>query len=337
MYPYLRLQVAATQGTDRPARRPTSARRQASKTHGFSGDGAVTGPLVRRVLGKALIEGFCPFGEPRCQSQPTGARQRLAATELCHLATSCPYGICYAASRSPRPPFALFVAPGEGEGRRLTIELTLYGDGCAAYAWLLLALARALAAGLGRTRVRWQVRAIRRVPLEGGPILLCEGDLRLLPAALTPDHFTFAVDTYLSPQPVAVSFLSPARLLRDGKLLPGKAPVPFSLLIARALDRLLGLYPKDVVATLSPRQREQIEAEAGRVPLLADETEWIDVHDYSARSGSELLFGGKVGRLLYGPEATPFLPILRAGEILHAGKNPTSGCGRIQVEVLPPA
>ena len=45
--------------------------------------------------------------------------------------------------------------------------------------------------------------------------------------------------------------------------------------------------------------------------------------DLAARR-CELLLGGKVGRLIYGVEAARFLPILKAGEILHVGKNPTS-------------
>jgi hypothetical protein len=55
------------------------------------------------------------------------------------------------------------------------------------------------------------------------------------------------------------------------------------------------------------------------------------VPDYSARSRSELLLGGKVGRTVYGASAARFLPLLRAGEILHVGKNAASGNGRIQV------
>jgi hypothetical protein len=44
-----------------------------------------------------------------------------------------------------------------------------------------------------------------------------------------------------------------------------------------------------------------------------------------------MLLGGKMGRVIYGDGAARFLPILRAGEILHVGKNAASGCGRIEV------
>ncbi|MGH9361779.1 MAG: CRISPR system precrRNA processing endoribonuclease RAMP protein Cas6, partial [Thermoanaerobaculia bacterium] len=102
-------------------------------------------------------------------------------------------------------------------------------------------------------------------------------------------------------------------------------------------DRFAGLYGEQSSDLLRPEIRSVVEAEAVRVPLLADTTRWIEVPDYSARSGAEMLLGGKVGRLLYGGEAARFLPILRAGEILHVGKNTASGCGRIQVDLPPPA
>src|SRR6185503_18691478 len=82
--------------------------------------------LVRRVLGKALIDSFCPFGEPRCQAVPAGEGARPSPQDLCLLAACCPYGVLFAASSSPRPPFALHTARGEG-GSEGFLELTLFG------------------------------------------------------------------------------------------------------------------------------------------------------------------------------------------------------------------
>jgi hypothetical protein len=105
------------------------------------------------------------------------------------------------------------------------------------------------------------------------------------------------------------------------------------VLVSRILDRFQGLFGEDASEILHPAIRATIEAEAARVSLLVDETEWVEVKDYSARSGAEMLLGGKVGRLVYGPEAVRFFPILRAGEVLHVGKNATSGCGRMEVRL----
>ncbi len=151
------------------------------------------------------------------------------------------------------------------------------------------------------------------------------------PATLAPDTLALNADCYLQPQPIEVQLLSPTRLICDGKLLPPRTPVPFEVLVARGLDRFGGIYGDSASDLLQPAIRRAIEAGAARVPLLRDRTRWIEVKDYSARSRSELLLGGKVGHLVYGEQATRFFPILRAGEILHIGKNPASGCGRIQV------
>jgi hypothetical protein len=111
--------------------------------------------------------------------------------------------------------------------------------------------------------------------------------------------------------------------------------VPFAALIARLLDRFDGLTTRTAGeppgGAVPPGLRARLEARAAQVPLLADETRWRQVHDYSARSGREIYLDGKVGRLTYGPEARPFLPLLAAGEIVHLGKNPASGCGRLAV------
>lgn len=299
------------------------------------GDGgspaALAGPRVRRVLGKAFIGGFCPFGEPRCQPRSQGGSPP-PPEELCELAKRCPYGVLFAASLTGRPPFSLFL-PRPADSEPGILEITLYGKGSGFYAWALLALQHALRQGLGKKRRRWEIAEILRVLPDRRGERLCGGDLSALPSRLAPDLLGLAIEPYLAPQQVEVTLLSPTRLLDDGKLVPGHAPVPFKLLVARVLDRFRGLYGDDASEILNPGIREVIEAQAGEVRLLADETDWHEVADYSARSRSELLLGGKVGRLVYGEEAAPFFPILRAGEVLHVGKNPTSGCGRIAVDL----
>lgn len=132
---------------------------------------------------------------------------------------------------------------------------------------------------------------------------------------------------------VEVRLLSPARLIQDGRLLPGGDPVPFPLLIARILDRIQGVFGAAAANLITGTARAGLEAAAAEVPMLQDETRWIEVRDYSARSRSEMLLGGKIGRVVYGNGAAQLLPLLRAGEIIQIGKNVASGCGRIEVRL----
>jgi hypothetical protein len=45
--------------------------------------------------------------------------------------------------------------------------------------------------------------------------------------------------------------------------------------------------------------------------------------------------GGLVGRLTLEGDLAPFAPLLRAAEILHAGKGAVFGLGKVEVETTP--
>ncbi len=327
-YPFLRLRILA-----RPAD-PTAdeglpglrALPPASKASALP-----RSPLLRRVLGKALVDLFCPHGEPRCQ--PCSASGKQAPLDHCTLAATCPYGVLFAASSSQRPPFALYLLPHQGASLRL--EVTLYGEAWRLYPWALAGLQRAFQVGLGKTRQPWSIESISRVQPGRRRLHLGGTDLGRLPATLEPDDLGDLMDLDLAPRPIEVRFLSPTRLMRDGKLLPRQAPLPFELLVGRALDRLRGVFGEAAIEDISGPSREAIELEAARVQLLSDRTRWVEVKDYSSRSGRELYLGGRVGRLTYSDEAARFFPLLRAAEVLHLGKNVASGCGRVRVDLAP--
>jgi len=319
MFPYLRFELVVEPAGGRAAPAP--------------GTDPLPTPLLRRILGKALVDRHCPFGAPRCQEVPAGVSPRPGPRELCRLAEACPYGVLVAASRTPRPPFALHRPPATGSGT--TVELTLYAAAWRFYPWALGGLAAALAAGAGRERIPWRVAEAVRVRSDRRREAIAGADLAGLPPDLEPDLLAPAVDPFLALRPVTVEFVSPTRLIRDGRFVPGDEPVPFAVLVARLLDRFAGLYGEAASEVLRPEIRAVVEPEAARVPILADATRWVESHDYSARKGAEMLLGGKVGRVRYGGEAARFLPLLLAGEVLHVGKNTASGCGRFEVTVDP--
>jgi hypothetical protein len=310
MHPYLRLVARATPiGTTRAS--------------------VIAARIIRRIVGKALIESHCPFGRPLCQPLRRRAGT-VPAHELCNLAGTCPYGLLFAASINDRPPFAVHVIAGDRDAESI-IEITLLGPAWRTYPWFLAGLQRALQRGVGRERIPWRVTGIQRIRPDHRRDTIGNGDLQSLAPRLAPDRLSLTSRRYIEPHPVAVDLLSPTRLIDDGHLLKDGAPVPLRLLVARILDRFQGVYGAQASDLLRPEVRDTIESEAGKVDLLDHGTRWVEVSDYSARQRREMALGGKVGRMTYSCEAARFLPILRAGEILHVGKNPTSGCGRIRV------
>ena len=153
------------------------------------------------------------------------------------------------------------------------------------------------------------------------------------PSDLQPDLLGLAPEHFLTPAPVEVRLLSPTKLLLEGKPVPQAEPVPFDRLVKSTLDRFEGLYGAQASPVLAKEIRAVVEAEAAKVELLEHDLRPAEGAHHSKRSRHTLDLGGTVGRLVYGPAAAGFFHILRAAEILHVGKNPTFGCGRLQADL----
>lgn len=277
---------------------------------------------LRRALGKALIDAFCPFGEPICQS-----------SRDCSQDQSCPYGVFFAATTGRRPPFAIYMRPADESNARQRMEITLYGDNWRQAPWMLWALSQALSGGLGKRRQMWKILQVDQVGRQRRQ--LCGDDLRQLTSIEPDDLVELARGCELAaPSRLQVRFLSPTRLLHEGRLLFGTDPVPLAVLISRTLDRLRDLYGDRAIPLVIGDCRQVLETSAGDIETEEVDIRWQEQRDYSARSKSELLLGGKVGQLVYGSGAGRFLPVLKLGEVLQVGKNVTAGCGRIAVRRL---
>jgi hypothetical protein len=236
--------------------------------------------------------------------------------------------VLFAQSLTRRPPFALYLPPTEGEQELERLELTLFGAACELAGEALAGLAEGLRLGLGRERQRFSVAEVWQVGGEGGRDLLCRGTLAELPERLVPDRLEAPGGEIDSGEPVVVSLLSPTRFKAEGRLMTGSGPVDLEVLLGRIFERYEELYPD---AARPKAHWSELLAAAKQVPLAEHDLRWIEVRDYSSRHRLEIHLGGKVGRLVYGEGAGAFAPWLRMGEILHVGKNPTSGCGRIEV------
>jgi hypothetical protein len=303
--------------------------------------------MVRRVLGKALVDRYCAVGETVCQpsrEEALSQAPKIPIGRRCTLAGCCPYGVLFAASLTVRPPYTLYLHRPPGAGAALFLEITLLGPAWRMYPWVARALEAALLRGVDKDRRKWEIQSVFRSGAGRERHRLCGGDLAALPMALEPDRLAppsawVAAEVGGVPSPatgrVQVDLLSPTRLIADSRLLADGEPVPFRLLVARTFGRYYDLFgqPADWAAERARLQQWVQEAEA--VPLLEDRTRRRRVNDYSARWQREINLDGRVGSLLYGPEAARFLPVLRLAEILHIGKNPASGCGRVRAELLP--
>lgn len=62
--------------------------------------------------------------------------------------------------------------------------------------------------------------------------------------------------------------------------------------------------------------------------IVEDKTYWWDWERYSSRQNTKIKLGGIVGEIRYCGIIEPFKSLLKAGEILHVGKNTSFGLGK---------
>jgi hypothetical protein len=76
----------------------------------------------------------------------------------------------------------------------------------------------------------------------------------------------------------------------------------------------------------------RLASEADGVAVTSSTLQWRDWKRYSSRQQTSMKLGGLVGTVTYAGDLTPFLPLLLAGEVLHAGKATAFGLGKYHMK-----
>lgn len=129
---------------------------------------------------------------------------------------------------------------------------------------------------------------------------------------------------------VTIRFLTPLRMLHQRRL---ATELPFHVLI-RSLMRRIGLIHYFHCEGREPSwDHKALLREAEGVRTVGSSLHWWDWERYSTRQKTRLRMGGLKGEVTYEGKIGPFLPILRAGEVLHAGKGTSFGLGKYVITV----
>jgi hypothetical protein len=106
----------------------------------------------------------------------------------------------------------------------------------------------------------------------------------------------------------------------------------FHILIRSLLRRLLLLSYFHCEKRMPQFDHKKIIQQAEEVSIERNSLKWWDWERYSARQHARMKLGGLVGEITYRGNMEPFLPILRAGQVLHTGKGTGFGLGKFSVE-----
>jgi hypothetical protein len=124
---------------------------------------------------------------------------------------------------------------------------------------------------------------------------------------------------------IILRFLTPARISYGRDL---TVKLEFHILVRALLRRLCLLHYFHAGMNEPSWDHKQIIAEAEKVLIETDSLQWRDWERYSTRQAVRMKMGGLIGDIRYKGNIEPFMPILKAGEILHVGKGTSFGLGK---------
>ncbi|MCP9447331.1 MAG: CRISPR system precrRNA processing endoribonuclease RAMP protein Cas6 [Nitrospira sp.] len=233
-------------------------------------------------------------------------------------------------------PFVL-IPPNGGRtieaGRTLDLGLTLFGRTVGWLPHFIFALERMGRTGLGGRRVTASLVAVdgwldgHRHPLYSADERTLRGvetftERRVLPG-VPP-----AVGEPTFSQRVAIEILSPLRVRYRERL---SATLDFHVLVRSLLRRLAGLSYFHCDGDPSNVSFREWIALAEEVRTVSSSLTWSDWTRYSSRQRTDMELGGMTGSIVFEGSLAPFLPLLRLGEVAHAGKGTSFGLGRYRL------
>jgi len=124
---------------------------------------------------------------------------------------------------------------------------------------------------------------------------------------------------------LSLLFLTPTRIVYDSHL---TLDLEFHMLIRQLLRRLSLLSYFHCGIDTSDWNFKGIIEKAEAVKVKERKLRWHDWEKYSARQDTKMKMGGFMGSITFEGDLKPFMPLIKAGEVLHVGKGTGFGLGR---------
>ncbi|MCP9453339.1 MAG: CRISPR system precrRNA processing endoribonuclease RAMP protein Cas6 [Nitrospira sp.] len=291
------------------------------------------GSLFRGSFGWALMRSVCVTRSHDCP--PCLLRDRCIYPWV--FETPPPAGTTILRKYQTAPhPFVL-IPPHGGHtveaGQTLDLGLTLFGRTVAWLPHFIFALERMGRAGLGGRRTTASLAGVdgwldsRRHPVYDAKERMLRGVETFTERKTLPHAPSEAGKLALS-QRIAIDILSPLRIRYREHL---TARLDFHVFIRSLLRRLALLSYFHCGGDPSIVAFREWIALAERVRTVSSSLTWSDWTRYSSRQRTEMELGGVTGTIIFEGPLAPFLPLLRLGEVAHAGKGTSFGLGRYRL------
>lgn len=281
------------------------------------------GSAIRGGFGLAFRRVACPFPKRECSD--------------CLLRQKCVWSYVFA---TPRPegseimrkyetiPHPFVIEPPEDDktsyapGDELVFTLVLIGKAIESVPYFIYAFEQMAEQGLGSGRAKFKVAAVRQ---GHAPFYDPRAGTIATPVATQMLSLAPTAETATS---ATLSFTTPTHIVYQGRV----ARRPGFHVVLRSLLRRIGLlaYFHDQPVELDYKE---LIGQAETVQTGSIHTGTTQWRRFSTRQNRAIRMDGIIGKATYTGDLKPFLPFLRAGEILHVGKSTAFGMGKYQLEV----
>ncbi len=280
-----------------------------------------SGSMLRGAFGHALRKLSCMTRQKVCKS--------------CPLYRSCPYPLLFETpppvshplqsfSQIPNP--YVIEPPPLGSrnyrpGETMRFSMVLIGRAIDQLPLVIFAWQRALAFGVGPAHGKAALRRVWYCPDGEEPVpVYAAGE----GAAVSPHQSDPPKTVAASTDAICLAVETPLRIQKKGRIVSHDMTARDLLM---ALVRRYYLLQEFHTAAYQPPDFHGL-AEAAAQIVCETRLKWCDWHRYSHRQQQKMALGGVLGRITLRGGLTPFLPLLHAGQWLHAGNKTTFGMGR---------
>ncbi|HDH12655.1 MAG TPA: CRISPR system precrRNA processing endoribonuclease RAMP protein Cas6 [Nitrospirae bacterium] len=183
--------------------------------------------------------------------------------------------------------------------------------------------------GIGRGRGKYELKEVRSGAEDKVIYSSDTKTLRTFKTDILSFNSVFTNTNTYKPKSLTLNFLTPARIIYKKHLI---LDLEFHILIRNLLRRLSLLCYFHCGGDTSGWDFKGIIETAQDIKVKKRNLKWYDWERYSSRQETKMKMGGFVGEITFEGNIEPFMPLIKAGEVLHVGKGTGFGLGRYEIK-----
>ncbi len=212
-------------------------------------------------------------------------------------------------------------------GSKIELNLILIGKATEYLPFFIYTFVELGKNGIGKGRGKYRLAEVKKY--NGSPQLVYQDSDKIIiqreiDIISIPEEFPSSENNDL----ITLRFLTPLRIKYNRDLV---VKPEFHIIIRNLLRRLGLLYYFHCGNKKPGWDHRAIIKHAEGIQIVSSSLRWFDWERYSSRQDTRMKLGGLVGEITYSGNIKPFLPYLRAGEIIHIGKGTSFGLGQYRI------